>query len=116
VKLVNPDRRTLFLRIGNNYRLDLRGPGLVRQSPADQPFTSPFPSKVTIAPHSDVSFTLERLIEPTPEGPRALSPTLPGDYSLTVTLRVLARQEGSSRKQPMTIKAGPIPLGVELAQ
>ena len=84
----------------------------MREAVAGRSFQSPFPPELKISPHGKATVTMERLVEFTPEGARYLFPTAPGDYSLTIYLRVLARKDGAAKMQPMTIKAGPIPLPI----
>jgi hypothetical protein len=114
VELRNPTDRTLFVHIGPNYRLELRGPG-VSTAPTGRPFVSPFPPEVAIPPRGKVSLPMDKLVELTPKGPRYLFPTVAGDYSLTVHLRVTVQEEGGAI-QSMTVKAGPTTLVVEQKQ
>jgi hypothetical protein len=122
VVLRNPGPRTLIVAFANKdvvdkqpvlgWRLDVRGPGVVRLPVKDR--AAPRRPAVKVSPGEAKAFRLERLEESLDGRVNFVYLTAPGDYLLKVSLRVLAWPEGAyEQRQVMTLTAGPVFLRVE---
>jgi hypothetical protein len=122
VNLHNPGPRTLVVAFAPDdphdeglalgWRLDVHGPGVLRSPVTDRP--TPRPAAVKVPPGGTKAFKLERLEETLSGRLNFVYLTVPGDYLLKVTLRVLAWPAGHyEQRRVITLLAGPVILRVE---
>jgi hypothetical protein len=120
--LRNPGSRTLVVVFTSDdtdsdepllgWRLDVRGPGVVRLPVKDR--SVPRMTAVKVPPTGTKAFKLERLEESLDGRTNFVYLTTPGDYLLKVSLRVLAWPEGANeQRQVVTLTGGPVLLRVE---